>query len=437
MQQQPRSLLESPEQAQRATPHQRHEPQPQRTPPAQRRQGHSPSQAVRGRKPQQQAVHRGYPQQQQQLVRGGKSLLGEPGYYEQAVDNSAEYEPYAEGQFMEQEYHQEAYVEEPYVEPQYAEPQYVEQNYGKEYVEQEVYPESQQFAVEPYFEEEQVDAGSLMEYAEQRHGMRQRNEFGRDQQGANAQKRQQTQQAGRDHGRQSSRNQAGQGRNQSGQGRNQAGQGRNQSGHGRNQAGGQERNKQKSPGRNQPNVGAGMARQSPNAQSRRSHSRPGGAGLLDHPDNRARMMREQASGGLLESPVQQQLQSEMLQRNAMQLAVERQANTQLDLLNKAELQMRLLEEEKMREMRELEQLNLLQQQQQAMLLQQQQQIQQQQMLQQHGMRGMGVEGRGNIPSIFDLPTGSAQRKQQLGKRPGGQMKPADNKRSRFGVSTSS
>lgn len=114
-----------------------------------------------------------------------------------------------------------------------------------------------------------------------------------------------------------------------------------------------------------------------------------------------------------------------------------------DLMEKADLQLKLLQQqEKMREM------ELLKQQQQAVLLQhqqqhmqqmkQQEQIQQQlqikQQMQQAELMMKASKGQsrgGAIPSLFDVPT---QGKPTLGKRPSAVARAADYKRARTGVS---
>lgn len=392
--QQSRSLLSSPVRGGRQVP-----PATQRhVPPATQRQARPAGQRqhlLQGRVAGRQNVQERYQE--------SEALLEEPVYYEeQAVVEELPYDQ----QYAEDPYAQQEYSEDPFaaVEANYSEQQYVEQ----EYVEQDPYQVDQYTNAEPYYEEDQLDAESLMEYAEQRHGMRKRNEY-RIEQGS----------GGRQHAADTARNQ----RNVRGQQRDTAA-----SQHHQGQQGG---------------------RDHLNRQQQRP-ARGGRPGLLESPDahHRGRQEQKQSPRGLLETPLQPPVQPDILKQSAVQMVIKQQANTQLELMNKAELQMRLLEEEKLKEMREMEQLNLLHQQQQALLLQQQQQQQQQhlqQLQQQHLLQQQlqqqqtGILGRapqtsmasGSIPSIFDVPTSAAS---APNKRAGGPVRAVDNKKPRLGVS---
>ncbi|XP_052220637.1 trichohyalin-like isoform X2 [Dreissena polymorpha] len=132
-------------------------------------------------------------------------------------------------------------------------------------------------------------------------------------------------------------------------------------------------------------------------------------------------------------------QNERVGRN-MGRTAEQEDPRQNDLMSLAEIQMKMLEQEKARSM-ELEQAERMFQQQQVMMIAQQQleqqqflqQQQEQQLLQQQQeaqsiMAMSGTFPGGSIPSIFDVSTGRNQ--SQLGKRPGADGRRGDNKRLR-------
>ncbi|XP_060600165.1 trichohyalin-like isoform X2 [Ruditapes philippinarum] len=164
--------------------------------------------------------------------------------------------------------------------------------------------------------------------------------------------------------------------------------------------------------------------------------------FMEKPMVQQRGNRGQQQRGLLDTPREKRAQLSPNPQNTMN----RPRTKQSELMEKADLQMKLLQQEKMREMEQMEQLNLLKQQQQALLLQQQQQhmqqIQQQefeqqlqikQQMQQAEIIMNATKGQqrnsGAIPSLFDVPT---RGKTTLGKRPSAPIRNSDNKRARPG-----
>ena len=162
-------------------------------------------------------------------------------------------------------------------------------------------------------------------------------------------------------------------------------------------------------------------------------------GLMNQPIIQQRGNRGQQRG-LLDTPRENRAQMSPKQQNKLN----RPRTKQSELMEKADLQMKLLQQEKMREMEQMEQMNLLKQQQQALLLQQQQHLQQQQLQQQLQIKQQMQQAEiimnaskgqqrnpGAIPSLFDVPT---RGKTSLGKRPGASVRTSENKRARAGVS---
>lgn len=352
----------------------------------------------------QRSAHGGYGEQP---VARATSLLQDPVYYEEQAVEEVGYEDQYGQQYVEPEYEddpyatQEVYQDQQYVDQQdytsQQQQQYVEpEQYAaeEEYVEQETYQVDPQYSDNQYYEEDQLVAESLMEYAEQRHGLNRQRE-----QVESRRSRFQDQNQGQNRGRETQR-----------------------------------RLGANAMGRSQPSNRSGLL-QEPSVQRR--------PGSTEAVKRQAGSQKPRAAPpSLLETPLVPpvSVHSDRRQRDPIQLAVALEASTQMEMMTKAELQMRLLEEEKIREMREMEQMNLLQQQQQALLLQQQQQQQQQLMQQQQqALLRMGPQtskASTSIPSLFEIsPTTSRTGKMGLGKRPGGPNRQMDNKRPRVGVST--